>query len=425
MMLKRILPALFAGLLLWGCSAKKEPETEPVVTVDVAPVLSSPIELKVGADAVLYPLQQAAIVPKVSAPVKKFYVERGSTVRAGQLLAELENQDLVGAVTEARAAYEQAEASYETTARATVPEEAQKAQLDVKATKNTLDAAQRLYDARQSLFKQGAIAERDVKDAEVALTQAQNQYDIAQTHLESVQKVSSDQSVKGAAAQRDAAKGRYDSAEAQLSYTKITSPISGVVTDRPVFAGEMPASGAPLITVMDVSQVIAKAHVSQQEAVQLKVGNTANIFPLDGSAPAQGKVTVVSPALDPLNTTVEVWIQAPNAGGVLKPGTSLRVEVIARKAANALVIPQEAVLTKPSGGTSVFVVDSENKPEKKSVMLGIHDAGMVQVLSGLMSGDRVVTAGVFELDKMEEEVLAKTKLQIAPPKEDEDDDDEQ
>jgi HlyD family secretion protein len=426
MMFKRILPALSLALLVWGCSSKTatEPETEPVVTVDVAPVLSSSIQQKVGADAVLYPLQQAAIIPKVQAPVKKFYVERGAPVRAGQLLAELENQDLAGAVAEARAAFDQAEANYETTAQATVPEEAQKAELDVKAAKDALDNAQRLYDARQNLFKEGAIAEKDVKDAQVALTQAQNQYDIARTHLQSVQRVSMDQSIKAAAAQRDAAKARLESAQAQLSYSRITSPINGVVTDRPGFAGEMPASGTPLVTVMDLSQVIARAHVSQQDAAQLKVGNPANIFPLGGSAPVAGKVTVVSPALDGANTTVEVWIQAPNTGAVLKPGTSLRVEAIAKTAANALVIPEEAVLARPSGSTLVITVDSENKPEKKTVMLGVHDAGMVQVLSGLTSGDRVVTAGVFELDKLDEDVLAKTKLQIAPPKEEEEEDEQ-
>ena len=237
MKLRRLTPTLFAGLLLWGCSSPPEPETDPVVTVDVAPVLSSRIQLKVNGDAVLYPLQQAAIMPKISAPVKKFYVEKGANVRAGQLLAELENQDLMGAVTEARAAFDEAEANYETVARSTVPQEAQRAELDVKAAKDTLDAAQRLYDARQSLFREGAIAEKDAKDAQVALNQAQNQYDISRTHLEAVQRVSMDQSIKAAAAQRDAAKGRYDAAGAQLSYSRIISPIDGVVTDRPIFAG--------------------------------------------------------------------------------------------------------------------------------------------------------------------------------------------
>src|SRR5262245_64420563 len=105
---------VLVGLVLCSCSSKEkaaEPEaTEHVVTVDVAPVLSSSIALKVSADALLYPLQQAAIVPKIAAPVKKFYVDRGARVRAGQVLAELENRDLAGVVRENQAAYEQAEA---------------------------------------------------------------------------------------------------------------------------------------------------------------------------------------------------------------------------------------------------------------------------------------------------------------------------
>src|SRR5690348_9633580 len=96
--------AILCGLLCFGCTAKKDEakadEGERVVTVDVAPVLSSPISQKITAEALLYPLQQAAIVPKISAPVKKFYVDRGAHVQAGQLLAELENSDLSGAVGE-------------------------------------------------------------------------------------------------------------------------------------------------------------------------------------------------------------------------------------------------------------------------------------------------------------------------------------
>src|SRR6266481_9521231 len=94
--------AILGGVLLFGCTATKDEakaeEQEHVVTVDVAPVLSSPISQKITAEALLYPLQQAAIVPKISAPVKKFYVDRGAHVQAGQLLAELENGDLAGSV---------------------------------------------------------------------------------------------------------------------------------------------------------------------------------------------------------------------------------------------------------------------------------------------------------------------------------------
>src|SRR6185295_2602923 len=164
--------ALFLTVVLFSCSAKKEEAEadEHVVTVDVAPVLSSPISLKVTADALLYPLQQYAPVPKIAAPVRRFYVDRGSRVRAGQLLAELENRDLAGAVAENQGALDQAEANYQTVSRGTVPEEAQKAELEVKSTKDAMDAQQKLFDSRQTLYREGAIAKKEVNDAQVALT---------------------------------------------------------------------------------------------------------------------------------------------------------------------------------------------------------------------------------------------------------------
>lgn len=411
-------------LLLFSCAPKKEeaPPEEHVVTVDVAPVLSSPISLKVTADALLYPIQQAAIVPKVSAPVKKFYVERGARVRAGQLLAELENRDLIGAVAESQASLDQAEANYQTVARGTVPEDIQKVELEIRAAKDLLDAQQKLLEGRQMLFREGAISQKEVNDAQVAVAQARSQHEIAVKHLDTLQSVSRDQSIKGAAAQRDAARARLESSQAQLSYSRITSPIDGVVTDRPLFAGEMAQSGAPIITVMDISRLIARAHVSQGDARQLKVGNAANLLPADGGARMPGSVTSISPALDPSSTTVEVWVQAANTGDRLKPGVGLRVEVIARTVPNALSIPESAVLTSPSGNASVIVVDAGNKPHKKGVTLGIRDAGNVQVTEGLQSGERVVTVGAFELGKLDEDVLAKTKVEIQQPKEDEDED---
>jgi len=409
---------LCAGLLLSGCAAKKEAEASPVVTVDVAPVLNAQIQRTVRVDALLYPIQQAAIVPKISAPIRRFYVERGARVKAGQLLVELESQDLMGAAKESQAAYELAEATYQTTARATLPQEGQKVELDVRVAKDTLDAQQAIYENRQRLFKEGAIAQKDVNDAQVNLSQARNQYEIAGKRLEDLQGFGKDQALKAATAQRDAAKGRYDAAQAQLSYAKITSPIDGVVTDRPLYAGESVSSGNSIVTVMDLSQVVARAHIAQSEATALKVGSDANVIGPDG-APIPGKVTQISPALDSTSTTVEVWVQVANKDGRLRPGSSQRVEMIATTVPGALVIPEAAVLTSSLGTTSVMVIDAENKPHKETVTLGIRDSGKVQVTDGLQNGQRVVTTGAFELAKLDEDVLAKTNVRIQPPKEEE------
>src|SRR5439155_1395646 len=181
------------------------------------------------------------------------------------------------AVADTQAEYEQAEANYQTVLKATGPEEAQKAEIDVRTAKEVMDQQQKLYQSRQTLYKEGAISQKDVNDAQVAFAQARNQYEIAQKHLAIVQSVGGEQSVKAVAAQRDAAKARHENTQVQLNYSRITSPIDGVVTDRPLFAGEMASSGSPIITVMDVSQVI--------------IGD-----PLDAISPAKSGRSVTTPS---------------------------------------------------------------------------------------------------------------------------------
>ena len=110
--------------------------------------------------------------PRINAPMKKFYVDRGSPVHAGQLLAELENRDIARAVTENQGAYQQAEASYQTAL--------QKAQQDLKLAKEQLDAAAKTLRQSRVSFEQGAASAKDVEDARIALTQAQDQYQVAQ-----------------------------------------------------------------------------------------------------------------------------------------------------------------------------------------------------------------------------------------------------
>jgi HlyD family secretion protein len=258
-----------------ACSEEKTPEA--IVPVTVATVQKATIQHVIEADAVLFPLQQAAILPKITAPVKKFLVNRGSKVHKGQLLAVLENQDLAAAKEENKGAFEQAEATYVTSTAASLPEEVQKATSDAQFAKEQFDAEQKVYDSRQELFKQGALPRKDMDQAGVALTQGRAQYELAKRHLDSLNAVVKQQELKGFQGQLSSAKGKYMGAQAQYSYSEIRSPIDGVVTDRPLYPGEMPASGVPLITVMDISRVTARAHIPQKDAAALKLGNDASI----------------------------------------------------------------------------------------------------------------------------------------------------
>src|SRR5215475_3531854 len=143
-----------------GCG-KGEKEEGPEVSVQAVPAAKADIARVVNTEAVIFPIAQSAITPKISAPVKKFYVVRGQKVKQGQLLATLENRDLAAAALDNKGAYEQAEATYSTSLGATLPEENAKAELDVQTAQQELDAQQKLYDSRQDLFKQGALPHKD------------------------------------------------------------------------------------------------------------------------------------------------------------------------------------------------------------------------------------------------------------------------
>jgi multidrug efflux pump subunit AcrA (membrane-fusion protein) len=391
---------ILAALLIlnWSCSKPKEEETEPAVPVQVAEVKNESIDRIVSASAILYPVDQASVMPKISAPIKTFHIKRGDHVSAGQLLAVLENKDLLAALGDSKGAYQQAESALRTTTAATVPEDTNKAQQDTEAAKQGMDAAQKVYESRKQLFDQGALARRLVDEANLAYVQAKSQYQIALKHLQAVESVSRVEQVKGAEAQVESAKAKYEGAQAQLSYSEIRSPIAGIVADRPLYAGEMASAGAPLVTIVNISSVIARANIPVGQAASVKVGDAATITQTDAQLQTAGKVTIVSPAVDPNSTTVEVWVEARNSGERLKPGATVRVDIHAERIKDAIVIPAGALLPSAEGGVQVLVVGSDSKVHEKKIEVGVREPDKVQILKGLAVGEKVVTVGGVGLE---------------------------
>lgn len=391
-----LLALIVALALLTACSDKSK-EPEPSVPVQIVQVEKTTLEQKVSAEAVLFPIAQSAIVPKISAPVQKFLVNRGSHVRKGQLLAVLENRDLAAAAQENKGAYTQAEATYAITTAADLPQQMQKAELDNQAAKQALDAQQKIFDSRQQLFREGALPRKELDQSSVDLTSARNQYEIAQRHLDSLKGMGEAQLSKSAKGQLESAQGKFQGAEAQLQYSEIRSPIQGVITDRPLYPGEMAAAGTPLLTIMDISQVVARAHIPQTEAVMLKRGDDATLSAPGLDEPIPGKVVLVSPALDPNSTTVEIWVQCRNPNEALRPGTSAEITMVARTVKDALAIPAASLLTTPDGTTSVMAAGTDGKAHQQTVKTGFHDGDKVQIVEGLQAGQKIVGNGAYGL----------------------------
>ncbi len=378
-----------------GC--KKEAAPEVQVTVQAGHPEQGPIAEHIVADAVLLPQAQAAIEPKIGAPVREFYVQRGSRVKAGELLATLENGDLAAAVQDNQGGYMTAQAAYSAATGVQVPAETQKAELDLAQAKANLDLAKSIEEGRKRLFAQGAIPGRDLDTADNALVQAQAAYDAA-AKQESAHTVSRESALKAAQGQLTSAEGKYKGAQAAESYAEIRSPIDGVVTDRPLYAGETAAVGTPLLTVMDTSGLLAKPHIAQSLAQQIKVGDPATVLVPGVDAPVAAKVTLISPALDPGSTTVEVWLKIDNKAGSLKVGTPVKVSITGRAVAQAWKLPASAILSAQDGSKSVMVVGADGLAHSRPVTLGIADGDDVQVTAGLAPQDLVITSGAYGLD---------------------------
>ena len=201
-------------------------------------------------------------------------------------------------------------------------------------------------------------------------------------------------------------------AQAQLSYSQIRSPIDGVVTDRPLYPGELASANQPLLTVMNTSRLIAKAHISQAQAARLSKGNPASIQIAGQEDAIPAKLSLISPALDPGSTTIEVWIEASKPPAALRPGMTVQISITARTAKNAVLVPTNSVLQTPDGASYVMIAGSEGVAHQKNVQLGIHGITETQVTSGLAAGDSVIISGGYGLpDK------TKIKIEASPASE--------
>jgi HlyD family secretion protein len=405
---------LFAGAgitlaLLTGCKKEAPPATQ--VAVQAEHPESASISEHITASAVLAPIAEAAIAPRISAPVKKFYVQRGQRVKAGELLATLDNSDLKAAALDSQGSYEAAQATYSTAVKAQIPEDTLKAESDLAQAKANLDLNESIVNSRERLFAEGAIPGRDLDTAKAALVQEQAVYDAAEKHLEALKNVTRAAAIQSAQGQLTSAKGRYEGAEAQVGYSEIRSPIDGVVTERPLYAGETAPAGTPLITVMETHTLLAKLHIAESQAQQLHLGGDAEITVPGVDAPVPAKVSMISPALDPGSATVEIWLTVDNKAGALKVGTPVKCSMVGKTVTNALTIPLSAVLTAEDGSKSVMVVGADGTAQPKKITLGISDGEDVQVLSGLALSDEVITVGSYGLDPG-------TPVKVGPPEDD-------
>ncbi len=390
---------LISLLALAGCSQHEEAPPKPVVAVKVAPAEVADVKITVSGPAFLFGREQANLSARVTAPIKRLLVRKGDRVSAGQVLAELDNRDLLAQRDEAAAAVTDAEANLQRVAAGTLPADIERARGQLAAAEAALRQAEKFYERRRQLYQQGAIPQRDLVLTETELAQAKANHQVAQKSLDLLLNQSRDREILMAKSKVEQARARLALVKAQLEFTEVRSPTAGSVTEQFIFPGDMAKPDSPIFTVVDLSVAVARAQIPETEAGAVRSGAACVFSPADNPGRAfHGRVTVVNHAVDPAKRTVESWCEIPNGNHALRAGAFGQVQIVTGTAPKSVVVPLPAVqFVEGTNKGVVMVAGDKDMAVKKEVETGAVFEGKVQIKSGVSAGERVVVQGGYGL----------------------------
>lgn len=425
-------------------------EAEPAIFVKIITLGTSEVPNEVSASGTVRPIVEAKIAPKIMSNVAAVYVHEGDSVSRGQVLIRLESRDLRAQLAQAEAGLSAASAGSGRAYTAIDLQRAQtstgiaSAEAGLKAAQEQLSlvkAGPRKQQRAQAHFAV-AQAEAQMKNAEVELNRmkrlfeqdvipkqrldgAQTTYDIAKAQYDSakeqaslteegsrtqeiaaaqqqvrqaeeafrmakasvVQNKMSVSDSRVAASQVAQARAGVEFARTQLSYATITSPISGVVSQRLVDPGDMVSPGVPVIAVQADVNYRLEATVPEKYVENMFIGKTVNVSIGSDNRTAEGTVAVISPAGDVSSHKFVVKVDLP-AGLKARSGQFGRISFPVSYT-SGVIIPGIA-LHDEGGLPTVFTVDRQNHARMQAVKVGRKIDGGFEILSGLKAGDRVI-----------------------------------
>jgi membrane fusion protein (multidrug efflux system) len=192
--------------------------------------------------------------------------------------------------------------------------------------------------------------------------------------------------------QHEAAAAELELAGLRLAYTRVVAPFAGVIIERHIDRGENAVIGTPLVGIADREPLLARVHMPEGQVSRVEVGQEALVIP--DAAPAEllrGSVTMISPRVDPRTGTVKVTVELAESSPVARPGSFVRVHIVTDTHPGALAIPKRALVSE--GGEEVVFRAEGDSVVKVTVTTGFDEGDMIEVVSGLGVGDRVVRVG--------------------------------
>jgi HlyD family secretion protein len=336
------------------------------------------------------PITKVEIKSKASGIVKKLYVEAGDRVKQGQVLAELDREEIESGVRSQEAQLLSAESNL-----AAAQADLKRAEVDAEGPDVPL--LKRAYERAQGMEKEGVVSASQRDDAQKNYEMAVNKQNVARAQLV-VGKA------KVAQAQADVQRNRANlqQLKEQLSYTTIVAPIDGIILSRDVEVGDavssilvLGSSATLVMTVGDTKEVYVLGKVDESDIGKVYLGQPARIKVESFKDKSfTGKVTKISPMGTEKDnvTTFEVRVSINNPGGELKAAMTANAEIILEEHKDVLQVPESALIYDKDKKASVEIPDPSQKEGKKKVAVnvGISNGAKAELLSGLKEGDKVV-----------------------------------
>jgi len=365
--------------------AAKPIPPEKIVTVERGDVARS-----VVARGKIEPLSSVGIKSKANGIIKALLVDAGESVTQGQILAELDKEDLEAAVREAKATRDAEEANVQAAIAA-------EAKARIETANPELEFTRRDYERAQGLFKEKIASQQQLDDAERAYQICRNRQQLLDATVETA--AAQTQQARARAA---AAKASLDRAGETLGYATIRAPISGIVLQRPTEVGDAVSSllnlgsAASLIMILgDTSSVYIKGDVDEADIgkteLNQRVRTKVESYPNESF---EGVVKRIAPMGKDQNnvTTFEVRVTISNPQGKLRVGMTANAEIVLEERKNVLLVPETALVYEKDKSTWVQLLAPGTKQgwRKAPVKIGISNGQRTQVSGGLKEGDKLV-----------------------------------
>ena len=338
-----------------------------------------------------------AIYPRVEGRIVAMPVYPGDRIQAGQLLAQLDTRELSSRVNEAQAGQAAATQQYYASIRqqGQASAQVQRAQQAIESARANLQFQQRQVQRSRTLVAEDVITQEEAQRDEADYTNALSSYQQAQAELRAAQQGASASAFQSQAQQNQA---RQAAAAAQTqsiirSYTRITAPQSGVVTQRMVSPGTLVSPGMQILQVAQLNPIRIQANVAESDLPFIHIGSPVIIRDRKNEAETaiSARVSAIFPRAELQTRTAIVEAVIQNSGERFIPGDFVNVSIHTGTQNNVLTVPNSALIDQ--GGQQAVWTVMDGKAHLQFVTTGGTDGNRTAIVSGLKSGDTVVIQG--------------------------------